>query len=587
MASTPQLRKFDPTEHVGHVYDAFVDFLGSFAYEYEVLAKQPPTGTTDTAAWTQQDKRKYLLGRFASRNLQLDFEAETTETERSTITYDDTVKKLKDRYKPTQNTTLANYQFHRLRQGDLEPYDTFVNRVRQEASNCSFKCGDACTIRDTLIRDQIIIGTLDNEIRKQALHEQWGLADLVAKGRQMEAAAAGSQKIKQEMKEESSVNRLQPGRYSRKNTKGPARKRCPNCSNKACKGGDSCAGRDVECFDCGVIGHFKGAAICEGKKKPAKSKKGKARRVEKKKDSESERASDSSSDDAADVGRIVSEKGIHAANIVAHVRRSAARGPKRKRSRYEVPILIKEKVVKMYADTGSDITVISKGLAEELDLPLIPTKMRIKPYGMKKRIKCVGYYVGPVMYGDTVAHVGIYVVKNPNVEALLSGSASEALGIITFNGSAAVRRNSVEEENEDPVKQVYLSKFPTVFQGVGKFPGYTCKYYVDENVPPVASPHRTVPYHLESQFDKEIEKLEDAGIVEDHEGPAPWISNILLAPKDDGGVRVTLDMREPNKAIYGNGLPIPRAEDIRRGFAGCRVFTKTRLQNSIPPDCPR
>lgn len=72
MASTPQLRKFDPTEHVGHVYDAFVDFLGSFAYEYEVLAKQPPTGTTDTAAWTQQDKRKYLLGRFASRNLQLD-----------------------------------------------------------------------------------------------------------------------------------------------------------------------------------------------------------------------------------------------------------------------------------------------------------------------------------------------------------------------------------------------------------------------------------------------------------------------------------------------------------------------------------
>ena len=68
MASTPHLRKFDPAEHIGNVYDAFLDFLGSFAYEYEVLAKQPPTGTADTNAWTQQDKRKFLLGLFASRN---------------------------------------------------------------------------------------------------------------------------------------------------------------------------------------------------------------------------------------------------------------------------------------------------------------------------------------------------------------------------------------------------------------------------------------------------------------------------------------------------------------------------------------
>ena len=585
MASTLHLRKFDPTEHVGNVYDAFVDFLGSFAYEYEVLAKPPPAGTLDAAAWTQQDKRKYLLGRFASRNLQLDFEAETTEDERATISYDATIQKLKDRYKPTQNTTLANYQFHRLRQGDLEPYDTFVNRVRQEASNCEFKCNNACTIRDTLIRDQIIIGTSDNEIRKKALSEQWGLTDLVAKGRQMEAATAGAQKIKQEVKDESSIGRLKPGKYSRKNTKGTASKQCPNCSNKTCKGGDKCAGRDIECFDCHTIGHFKGAANCKKKKKPGKStKKEKTRRVERKRESDSDSSSDSSSEDAADVSRITTEKGIQAANIVAHVRRSATRIPKGKRKlRYEVPILIKEQVVNMFADTGADISVMSKTLAKELNLPLVHTKMRIKPYGMKKRIKCVGYYVGPLMYEDIVAHVGIYVVNNPNVEPLLSGSASEALGIITFNGGsgAAVRRCTEDKETEDPVKQVYISKFPPVFDGVGEFPNYTCKYYVDKSVPPVACPPRTVPYHLEAQYDKEIEKLETAGIVEVHEGPAPWISNIRLAPRPDGGVRPTLDMREPNKAIQGTGLPIPRAEDIRRGLAGCSLFTKLDFKTAF------
>ena len=43
--------------------------------------------------------------------------------------------------------------------------------------------------------------------------------------------------------------------------------------------------------------------------------------------------------------------------------------------------------------------------------------------------------------------------------------------------------------------------------------------------------------------------MEEAGLAEDHDGPAPWVSNPVLAPKDNGGVRVTIDMREPNKAI--------------------------------------
>ena len=89
----------------------------------------------------------------------------------------------------------------------------------------------------------------------------------------------------------------------------------------------------------------------------------------------------------------------------------------------------------MFADTGADISVMSKEMADELNLPLAKTDMRIKPYGMKRRIRCCGFYVGPVMYGDKMANVGIYVVKG-DVEALLSGPASEALGIISFNGVA-------------------------------------------------------------------------------------------------------------------------------------------------------
>ena len=102
---------------------------------------------------------------------------------------------------------------------------------------------------------------------------------------------------------------------------------------------------------------------------------------------------------------------------------------------------------------------------------------------MKRTIKCVGYYVGPVMYKNIVANVGMYVVKG-NVEPLLSGAVSEALQIISFHGDqkdGQVRRNTVE----DPDAEVIISQCPNVFTGVGKLQNYQVTLYIDKNVPPV------------------------------------------------------------------------------------------------------
>ena len=102
MAAPPQ-SKFDPADHPGNLYEAFGEFIDSFKYEYDAIAKAPPTGTTDVDAWIQLDKRKQLLGRFSSRKFQRDFEDETTLEERSTITFDQAGAKMMARYKPSQN----------------------------------------------------------------------------------------------------------------------------------------------------------------------------------------------------------------------------------------------------------------------------------------------------------------------------------------------------------------------------------------------------------------------------------------------------------------------------------------------------
>ena len=135
MAMNNVVDKFDPEPHRDNVYDAFKEFIESFQYEYDAIAKDPPTGDAPTqAAWVEQNKRKIFLGRFASRNLQKDYEDAVTEGERSNLTFTEMVSKLQARYRPTRNYTLANYEF----QNTNESFDVFVNRIlsmRLKAAN--------------------------------------------------------------------------------------------------------------------------------------------------------------------------------------------------------------------------------------------------------------------------------------------------------------------------------------------------------------------------------------------------------------------------------------------------------------------
>ena len=239
------MTKFDPEDHQGNVYEAFCDFIDSFHYEYDAIAKEPPKegSNTEKAAWVEQDKRKIFLGRFASRNLQRDFEEVVPEKDRGKITFMEMTAALKGRYDISRNKTLANFEFHKLFQKESESFDSFTVRVKHEAKTCEFSCtSETCTVKNILTRDEIIIGTSNNEIRKNALKNQWDLDNLIKGGRQLEAAARGAQRIHENS--EAPVSRIKrPGKYSRKGSKskyeGKLREKysnCPNCSSRVCKG---------------------------------------------------------------------------------------------------------------------------------------------------------------------------------------------------------------------------------------------------------------------------------------------------------------------------------------------------------------
>ena len=79
-------------------------------------------------------------------------------------------------------------------------------RVEGEGKTCYFNCTNRiCTAMNTAIRDQVVIGMNDGEIRKQALLQGWKLDQLKVEGRRIDSAEIGEKTIPTTMKDSNTV----------------------------------------------------------------------------------------------------------------------------------------------------------------------------------------------------------------------------------------------------------------------------------------------------------------------------------------------------------------------------------------------
>ena len=92
-------------------------------------------------------------------------------------------------FAPCVNETYARFCFRSITQEEGESVDTFVTRLRTQASRCGFH-DDACS--NSQIRDQIVFGCLSKKIRRKALAENLDLARLIQSVRAEETARANA-----------------------------------------------------------------------------------------------------------------------------------------------------------------------------------------------------------------------------------------------------------------------------------------------------------------------------------------------------------------------------------------------------------
>ena len=95
------------------------------------------------------------------------------------------------------------------------------------------------------------------------------------------------------------------------------------------------------------------------------------------------------------------------------------------------------------------------------------------------------------------------------------------------------------------------------------------------------------PLALQSNIDKQINDMLDAGIVSI--SSSPWSSPMVIVPKRDGTHRICIDYRKLNKALVKDSYPLPRIEDIFATLGKSKFFSTLDLKSgyhqiSIAPE---
>ena len=413
------------------------------------------------------------------------------------------------------------------------------------------------------MRDQILIGTTDSSIRDEALKQSWSLTDLRKEGMRMESAARSGAQISGE----SDIKKI--GKYSakmKKNNQPPDKKNqstitCYNCGSKVSgsimKHKQTCSAKLHKCQKCEKGGHFE--SVCRSKS---------VQQVEIEKNEST-----------------VQEEDMYNINIFRI--RSSKDTPKpvlkSTKNDFSVRVMINNNLDRVIADTGARISVCGTAQARKWGIldRLTPSKVKIKPYHSEP-IAVYGEARCSVTYGSTSIPVIWHIISGSS-EAVLSGNAALQLGIIQLNKVDDTFQPILMIESNKNDLQDILARYPQNFTGLGKLKDYKAKLHVDSSIKPVNVPSYSFPYHLQHRAQLAIDEMIQNDVIEEHPSnePAPWVSNSVLSPKDDGSVRVTMNAKNVNKALISSNIPIPKHEDIKTKLSGARIFSKMDLKSAF------
>ncbi|KAF0682204.1 Uncharacterized protein FWK35_00039309, partial [Aphis craccivora] len=230
-------------------------------------------------------------------------------------------------------------------------------------------------------------------------------------------------------------------------------------------------------------------------------------------------------------------------------------------------------------DSGAEANILPFHTANLLKLKnLDKTKTVLVSFG-DQRIKPEGEVVlDCTINNKSERHkIKFLIVNISNAIPILGLDACRLLKLISRIDTVTLENVEGKVSNKEQITESYSD----IFEGLGAFTGKKYHITLDQNVTPVISPNRRVPFSIIPELKDTIKSLVKRNVIKKINEPTEWVSPLVIVKKPKGGLRLCLDPKNLNKAIRREHHTIPNVEEILTGLEGKKLFSVLDLKDGF------
>ncbi|XP_055527538.1 uncharacterized protein K02A2.6-like [Wyeomyia smithii] len=483
--------------------------------------------------------------------------------------YDLAIERLDAYFKPRRQDVLERHRLRCMKQGPNERFSHYVLRLRQQPRDCGLEKSTAevrAIMEEIMLVDVIVEGCTSQKLRRKILEKDQSLSDIEALGESLKSfriqeqeLKAGKALIESGFGEVNKVQRVVNTRKERRENR--IMSRFPTASSFLNK-------QMRVCFNCGLEGHFSKYPLCPARNKTCRrcKKVGHFESVCRKRPAEHPVSTPATKvhvveemeEDVSKTPRPESQPGCCRTAAEKKVYYTFYTGS----DKNVFSCVIGGVNVEVFIDSGSDVNLITSETWEKLKAEqVVITKCErgsskvFRAYASKVPINILGSFQALIRIGERSLGAEFLVVKNGQ-RNLLGDTTSKQLGILKIGLEVNEVKNNMNEDapfSKITNKMIRLSMVPTVT--------------------PVFQPLRRIPMPLEGAVNEKLDELLRKDIIEPKEGPATWVSPLMVANKANGSIRLCVDLRRVNQAVIRERHPMPVIDDVLAKIGKGKVWS--------------
>jgi len=485
-------------------------------------------------------------------------------------------KLFEDQLKVKVNYRVHRLEFSQYRQQTNENLDTFVNRCRSKAKDCSFTAPEL----DERIIELVIASTPFEQFQRRLLEKEKGytLKEMLEEGRQYEAILAG--KLSIDNLGNSAIHAI-----TRTHQKQPHK--CKYCGGRHEAKKELCPAKDAECYKCTKRGHF--SSVCMSRQRSSYNR---GRSRPRGRSHSRQRSPSRSRNTSSRPNHHVKQKhGVHYVQQsnpevteeimfgTVHLQCDSI-SQDNATATLQIEINSQEHRLKTKVDTGADGNLLPLRIYRQMFPHLIqngtPKRGATKPSSIgltaynKTPIKHYGTVDIPCRYKDSKWYKLKYFVADAEGPAIIGLNSSKALGLVILN--CDVVETDIKQPRINSIDDL-VTRFPDQFDKIGNFKKRAELLLHPDARPSIDAP-RKCSVNIKSQYKLELDKMEDQGIIKRVDHHTDWCSSMTISVKKDGTLRLCLDPKRLNQNLRRCPHKIPTLEEITPGFTGAKYFSK-------------